>query len=478
VDGHDDGDLLERVRSLSAAGRHRELVDLLRSTPGRSADLDAALALALLGLDDPTDQRDGVELATRLVDAPDLTGGRRAELARAVALHLVLPSTASPADLAEAERWLERSTAFLPEGQVDLASLSLVRLRQGRFDEAFGLAHQLDTSPEGTLSPPQRAVSLSLEALAQAGRGQVSNATALEAQVRELDPGSRFLPELDAALHGQHALDLVCERHPGRPAGARCGRCNRPMCPDCMVEAPVGWQCRECVRAGARKSPTVRYQPRAAGQFGGTRITPVTLGLIIANVICFVLTRGGKLVYVNRFGMISPHTHHELYRLITSAFIHLSFFHIALNMFSLYIVGPPVEQLVGKIRFLALYLLSALGGSVAWYLIAPVNVVGAGASGAIFGLFGAFFVLARRNRWNTTPIVTIIVINLVYGFVVPGIGWQAHVGGLIVGSVVAFGYRLDRREPAARRWLVDIGTCVAVLGAMALLLQVPVRPAV
>jgi membrane associated rhomboid family serine protease len=256
-----------------------------------------------------------------------------------------------------------------------------------------------------------------------------------------------------------------CYAHPDRLAGSICRRCNRPICPDCMREAPVGWQCAGCVKQGARISPTVRWRPRAPGRLGNTRMTPVVLALIIVNSAIYLWEQTKLNHNIVRFGLwpYQIHYQHQWYRMVTSPFLHASVTHIFLNMLTLAIVGPPVEAELGRLRFLAVYLASALGGSVCSYLLGPLNEVGVGASGAIFGVMGAYFVLARRNRWDSSTILFLIVINLVISFADPTIDWRAHVGGLIVGGAV--GYGLARTTERRRHTAVSAAAGVAVFVA-------------
>jgi membrane associated rhomboid family serine protease len=160
----------------------------------------------------------------------------------------------------------------------------------------------------------------------------------------------------------------------------------------------------------------------------------------------------------------------QWYRLITSAFLPpatglggLGFLDILFNMWALILVGPALERLLGHARYLTVYLVSALGGSVFFYLVAPVNVEALGASGAVFGLFGAWFVVARRLRLDSRQIVFLIAINLIFGFVVPNIAWQAHVGGILAGGLLtaAFAY-----APRNQRTLVQIGATVVLVGVL------------
>ncbi|GLW09792.1 rhomboid family intramembrane serine protease [Microtetraspora sp. NBRC 13810] len=231
----------------------------------------------------------------------------------------------------------------------------------------------------------------------------------------------------------------TCYRHPERETYVRCQRCERPICPDCMREAAVGHQCVECVRDGSR---TVR---QAQAVFGGRAVTAprVTWTLLVLNVLAYVGEILNPNYVVGNFGMhsLAVGEFGQYWRLITGAFLHappsdgsFGVTHILFNMWALFAVGPELERRLGHVRFTALYLLSALGGSVAVYLLA---FGGVGASGAIYGLFGALFVVSRRLGYDPRGVLWLIGINVVITFVVPGISWQAHLGGLVVGGIVA-----------------------------------------
>ena len=272
-----------------------------------------------------------------------------------------------------------------------------------------------------------------------------------------------------------------CYEHPDRLAGAICRSCDRPICTICMVQAPVGWHCHQCVRRNARKSPVIRYQPGRTG-VPTWRQYPVTVVIIAVCVVLFVASQASPSLFVDP--NVSPQAlsgvwdaglnvqSGEWYRLFTSIFFHLNVEHIGLNMLSLWVLGRLVEPALGTWRYLALFIVSGLGGSVISYLITNPLSAGVGASGAIFGLFGAYFVLARRASLNTSGIIALISINLIFGFVVPGIGWQAHVGGLITGLAVAAGFGLSHRRPKQQQLVTDVAivafTC-AVLGLLMIL---------
>ena len=193
----------------------------------------------------------------------------------------------------------------------------------------------------------------------------------------------------------------------------------------------------------------------------------VTWTLVALNIACYLVEIAHPSIIndgdmIGRAGVADG----QWYRLITSAFLHeplgsgLGIFHIAFNMWALIIVGPQLEQVLGRLRFLAVYLVSALGGSVLFYLIGPVNTPAFGASGAIFGLFGAYFVMARRLRVDSRQIVFLIALNLVIGFVVRNIAWQAHIGGLIAGAALTAAYAY---APKQNRALIQLAATVGIV---------------
>jgi membrane associated rhomboid family serine protease len=262
----------------------------------------------------------------------------------------------------------------------------------------------------------------------------------------------------------------TCYRHPDRLTGAHCTRCGRPVCPDCMIEAPVGHQCPTCVQEGNKG---VRQVTRGGGTQLGGRVTTVVKLLIVVNSVVFLLTSRQIDLEIDRYGQLPVKVAGgQYYRLITAAFLHVSFAHLAFNMVALLLVGSPVEAALGRARFLALYLLSALGGSVCSYLFGNPHVAGVGASGAIFGVFGAFFVLARSRRSDTTGILILIGINLAFSFYDKAIDWHAHVGGLAVGLIVGGLFTLAERRPENQRAALDVLSGLAVLAVLAVLVSV------
>ncbi|HKH51027.1 MAG TPA: rhomboid family intramembrane serine protease [Mycobacterium sp.] len=261
----------------------------------------------------------------------------------------------------------------------------------------------------------------------------------------------------------------TCYRHPDRATYVRCTRCNRPICPECMREAAVGHQCEECVREGAK---TVR-QPQTV--FGGLQkpATPVvTYTLIAMNVVMFFLDRASPALQ-SELVLRSPDVANgDLYRLLTSAFMHYGIAHLLFNMYALYIMGPALEVWLGRLRFGVLYALSALGGSVLVYLLSSVDAWTAGASGAVFGLFGASFVVGRRLNLDVRWLIGLIALNLAITFVIPLLGgqnisWQGHIGGLVTGALVAAAYAYAPRE---RRTMIQTSATVTLVVLFMLLI--------
>jgi membrane associated rhomboid family serine protease len=269
----------------------------------------------------------------------------------------------------------------------------------------------------------------------------------------------------------------ACYRHPGRETYIRCARCERYICPDCMTAAPVGFQCPECVGEGAR---TVRQPTTALGgqirEQGGTLVTKLLLGLnfgvwLIGLAAGFQAIAGRFALFRFSFfdGQPVGVADGEWYRMLTAAFVHQQIWHLALNMYALWVLGSLLEPVLGRWRFIALYLLSALGGSAA-SLLAP-DAISYGASGAVFGLMGALFVVLRRFGRDVTAVLVILAINVVFGFVVPGIDWRAHFGGLVTGAVLAFVFA---HAPRAHRALVSALACAGMLVLIAALVAVRV----
>ena len=259
----------------------------------------------------------------------------------------------------------------------------------------------------------------------------------------------------------------TCYRHPGRETYVRCTRCDRPICPDCMNTASVGFQCPDCVREGNK---SIR---QARTVFGGrvgadANATKVLIGL---NVICFVaqLASGMFTVDYAMHGILVARG--EYHRMITSAFLHDPDFllHIGFNMYALLAFGSQVERLLGAARYVVLYLVAALGGSVATLFFVNAWIPSIGASGAVFGLFGAYFVLARTLRADTSQILLLIGINLAIGFAAGGyINNWAHIGGLVVGAAVAFVYtQVPRGKSQAAAQFGGAAVVAAVLAGLA-----------
>lgn len=263
----------------------------------------------------------------------------------------------------------------------------------------------------------------------------------------------------------------TCPKHRGVPAVAYCKRCNRPACADCAIQTEVGAVCVDCAGSQARKAHRTAGSRLANTRFAGA---PATLALVVINVAVYVIVKIVPGLYQS-LAMSPAAGYFEPWRLLTAAFLHLGFFHILFNMLMLYVLGAAVERAMGTWRFLAVYILSALGGSmavIAWVFVAPATLTQGvvGASGAIYGLFGAVFIAQRRSGMSTNSILILLAINLAYGFLVPGISWQAHIGGFLVGLLTAAVYLwvadFTRGPRRSQRLLWDVVATVALTVAL------------
>ncbi len=271
----------------------------------------------------------------------------------------------------------------------------------------------------------------------------------------------------------------VCYRHPDRATRLRCSECDRPICAECSHDSAVGQRCPACAQPqGRHRVVNARQQVLAPPSFA---TAPVSFSIIAVAVTVFVA------------GFVSPAIEQELlvrfasanwlieagewWRVFTAAFLHGGVLHILFNMYVLYLFGPRMEMQVGSVPFALLYAASAAGGGAASYLLGPTNQVAVGASGAIFGLFGAWIYVAYRLR--ETPggrsmfnqLGVLLLINLALPFLIPNIDWRAHVGGLIAGTLVAALWsQFARGHPdAVRRRSLIAGAVLVALTALIIL---------
>jgi membrane associated rhomboid family serine protease len=271
----------------------------------------------------------------------------------------------------------------------------------------------------------------------------------------------------------------VCYRHPGRETGVSCSNCGNPICPDCMTATPVGMRCPEC----SRQKTEVRTLRNIYAQ------PTVTYVLIAVNVLMYLglIASGGRggAVYedltlfsfaVNELGEPIGVSQGEYWRLVTGGFLHsVSPIHILLNMYALYWLGTMLEPVLGNLRFAALYFASLLAGSVGALLMAEPNEPTVGASGAVFGLMAAAFVLSRArgiDPWRS-GLGPVILLNLAFPFIAPSLNISVggHVGGLIGGAIAAFA--MERLGAMRRGDLLPVLAC-AVIGAVSVVAAIAI----
>jgi membrane associated rhomboid family serine protease len=255
----------------------------------------------------------------------------------------------------------------------------------------------------------------------------------------------------------------TCYRHPNRETGVSCSNCGNPICPDCMTSTPVGMRCPDC--AG---------QKQRVHTMRSMNVDPIATYVLIAiNVLMFLgagsggsfLTGsggGGSQVYVD-FVLFGPaiHLQDEYWRLVTYGFLHSGLLHIGFNMYILYWLGNMLEPSLGHVRFVALYFASLLAGAFGALLLDP-NAATVGASGAVFGLMAAAFVMQRSRGIDpmASGIGPIILINLALGFVIPNVSIGGHIGGLVGGAIAAF--LMDQAAARRRGIVLPVAACVLV----------------
>lgn len=257
----------------------------------------------------------------------------------------------------------------------------------------------------------------------------------------------------------------ACVRHPDRPTGLRCSRCDRPACPECLRDASVGQQCVDCVSDGrrtARAPVTISGAPIARQSY-------VVPAMVVVNVAVFVVTvvqagsltnLSGSPLFVNWMLWPFAARNGRWWELVTAGFLHVNPIHILFNMVALWVIGRDFERLMGPLRFTVVYLLGLFGGNVAVFVFGGVNTPEAGASGAVFALMGGLLVVVYRLKQNPSQVIGLIVVNLVISVVIQNISLLGHVGGLLTGAAVTAAIVY---APAQRRTVWQAGAVVVLL---------------
>lgn len=265
-----------------------------------------------------------------------------------------------------------------------------------------------------------------------------------------------------------------CYRHPSRQSFVLCQRCGRTICPDCQTVGAVGVTCPECMSEQRASAP--RTKSALLTRMTGQGAPVVTYSLIGITLLVFVLqvlpVIGGQVTGALWYAGVYSHPgSFEPWRMITAMFVHSTgfIFHVLLNMYTLWIFGQLLEQLLGRWRFLALYLIGGFAGSVGVLLLSDPLTPVVGASGAIFGLMGAFLVIQRRLGGDAKQLLVLVGINLVIGFI-PGmnIAWQAHLGGLIGGAIVGLIFVETRKRDQQKLQIVLLVAFALVLMLLSL----------
>jgi len=247
----------------------------------------------------------------------------------------------------------------------------------------------------------------------------------------------------------------TCYRHPSRETGVSCSNCGNPICPDCMTATPVGMRCPDCAR---QKTPTRSLQSMA--------VEPIATYVMIAlNVAVFVGARSSVQAQSDLILFGPAVADGDYWRLLTSGFLHVELMHIALNMLSLFWLGRMIEPALGHVRFVAIYLVSLLGGALGVMILSP-NDPTLGASGAIYGLLGAAIVMARNRNISLiqSGLLPILALNFIFALSVRGISLGGHLGGLVGGLIATF--VVEQFSMRRRDSLMPAVAACAVLGVI------------
>lgn len=300
-------------------------------------------------------------------------------------------------------------------------------------------------------------------------------------------------PIEDFEVHMPDDLNVEhCYRHPGRETGVHCANCGRPICHECMTPAAVGFRCPDCMaeqrHAAGRPRVVTRQQTRnrwqRSGVMGGRSGLSVTKALIAINVAVFLVeVASGALnstAELVRLGGLVPAyvaVNHEYWRLLSVMFLHESFIHVLFNMVALWFLGEYTEAVLGHVKFLVLYLVTGFAGSVLIMLLSPPLAVTVGASGAIFGIFGALIAYAFLNRQRDYvaramfgQLMFWLVLNVAFMLYEPAVSWQGHAGGFVTGIVLMAAYTLlGRKSPFGRFAASDLALTIAVVALLLVL---------
>ena len=293
---------------------------------------------------------------------------------------------------------------------------------------------------------------------------------------------------------------MACYRHPARGTQITCRRCGRPICGECMIPAAVGFQCPDCVRSNTRKTRQNR------GAYGGqisrnprqTTIVIIVINAIVWGVIQIAgfahvqyrviqflgLSPRGMCLSIGNAGSYYPNVTSPAlcqtitdgswvpgvadgawWQFVTSIFTHVSIVHIGLNCLTLWFLGPPLESLIGRARFIATYLVAGLVGSLAVYWLSPENSMSYGGSGSLFGLMGALLVIFWHRKLDVRQLLMWLGLNVVItllgqtSLLGASISWQAHLGGLVGGALIGcvWAFIPSTGERGRNQWLAIAG---------------------
>ena len=262
-----------------------------------------------------------------------------------------------------------------------------------------------------------------------------------------------------------------CYRHPAVVTGVHCTRCGKPICPDCMTTAPVGYQCPDCVDS-ARKEFKQGAGKRVRRE-SGMSATMVLMGMLVAG---YLLQQSNNAFFINGAMWPPGIAQGEYWRLITVMFLHASLLHLGVNLFSLWNLGTFLESALGRWRYVVLFLVTGFVASATSYAFGPINVPAVGASGAIFGIFGGLiaYMYLRRHTAMGKAILSQLMLWLAINVFIslqPGIDFRAHLGGLVAGFVTVYGLEEAEKRNLGKGAQIAVFAAVTFVGVVMVVMR-------
>jgi len=266
----------------------------------------------------------------------------------------------------------------------------------------------------------------------------------------------------------------VCYRHQSRHTGLACSECGKPICADCSIDTPVGQRCPDCAKTqGRHRVIDARRTMGARSGFAGAPMTQIIVYVTTAFYVIGFLNPEIEHRLLESLALFTPAVADgDLWRIVSHALLHGSPLHILFNMYALYLFGPSLERRVGSLPFFAFYVAAAAAGGAA-FVVLREDGLAVGASGAIFGLLGAWIYASWRvrhtpaGRAQFNQLAVLLAINMALPLLIPRVAWEGHLGGLVAGVAITWAWQaLEKRPGSPVRDRTLVATAVLVISLL------------